>query len=163
MFWPSPISSRRALSSRVTTDDADQTDPAVAVDSEGTIVVLWTDARMGSTDIYGAASNWGPWGNTPVIDGDGNQSQPAVAVGSVGRILHVVWTDDAAGDWDIFYVMLNGLPDGSVVGEDLVDDVSGTDQSSPAIAACTQPYGADRLVAWWQDGRDGLAGPYGWI
>jgi hypothetical protein len=116
---------------------------------------------MGSKDIYGAASNWGPWANTPVIAGDGNQSQPAVAVGSVGRVLHVVWTDDAAGDWDIFYVMLDGLPDSSVLGEDIVDDVSDADQNSPAIAARARPDGSDRVVAWWQDGRDGLAGPYG--
>jgi len=144
----------------VTTDNADQTDPALAIDSEGAIVVLWTDARNGSADIFGAASDRGPWANTPVVDIDSNQLRPAVAAGSGGRVLHVAWTDDIGGDLDIFYAILNGLPNGPVAGQAIVDDESRADQYSCDITVTVRGDGVDRVVARWEDSRDGTARQY---
>ncbi|HEY5503853.1 MAG TPA: putative Ig domain-containing protein, partial [Sedimentisphaerales bacterium] len=47
--------------SRITSDSSDHIKPAIAMDSANTVYVVWTDSRNGSSGIYGAASNNGPW------------------------------------------------------------------------------------------------------
>lgn len=138
---------------RVTTDEADQVDPAVAIDVEDSIFVLWTDARNASSDIYGAASG-GAWANVPVVNIDSNQSQPAVAIGSTG-LLHVTWVDDLGGDADVFYASSEGLPASPLAGVDLIDDASHAEQRSPAVAAVAAEDGTERVLVCWVDGRNG--------
>jgi len=140
--------------SRVTSDGASQSDPAVAIDGQDTIFVLWTDARSGSTDIYGAASNSGPWTNTPVVAAPGNQSQPVVTVASTGSTLHVAWVDDSSGHLDVFYAASQGLPAGPLTGTDIVDDTSKADQQAPALAVAARADGTDGVFACWQDSRN---------
>ena len=139
---------------QITTDSSDQLEPAVAVDSENTVYVVWTDTRNGSNDIYGAASNDGPWANVVVVGNAYNQSSPAIAAEAAGSILHLLWVDDTSGDRDIFYAQTSGGLAGSpLVGNSIVDESTGADQSEPVIAVTGSTGDNLRVFACWQDGR----------
>jgi hypothetical protein len=149
-----------ATVARVTTDPADQTEPTIVIDGEDTVIVVWTDARNESSDLYGAASMGGAWTNVPVVNIDSNQSQPALAVGPMGRTLHIVWVDDIGGDADVFYAASEGLPMSPLAGVDLIDDASGADQHAPAVAVTVGEDGTERVLACWVDDRNGNADLY---
>ncbi|MCL5282125.1 MAG: InlB B-repeat-containing protein [Planctomycetes bacterium] len=143
-----------ATLSRVTVDPADQTDPAIAVDGQDTIFVLWTDARNGSTNVYGAASNAGPWTNIPVVESESNPSHPVLAVGLSGRTLHLAWVEDKNGNPDVFYAVTEGLPMSPLPGANIVDDTSGADQQVPALRVAAGADGTDRVFICWEDARN---------
>jgi len=140
-----------ATIARVTSNTADQLDPAVAVDASNVAYLFWTDLRNGSADLYAAASNSsgnaGGWVNVPVVTGAAEQTQPAVAANAAA--LHLLWVDTSRGNKDIYYAVLNGLPTSPVPGINIIDDTSGADQTAPAIVC-----GADQKVfACWTDAR----------
>jgi hypothetical protein len=154
--WDAFVSAEVA---QVTSDDADQADPAVAIDGADTILVVWADSRGGSSDLYAATSAEGPWTNVPVVAIDSNQTQPAVAVDSTGRV-HLIWVDDLGGDADIFYAVSEELPTGPVTCIDIIDDESRAEQQSPAIVVARDASGVERVLAGWVDGRNGDADLY---
>jgi hypothetical protein len=83
---------------QVATNASDQSEPSIAIDSDNVAYIVWTDARnlgTAGTDIYGAASDEGPWTNVPIVTTAGNQSSPAIASESSGGGLHLLWVDDA--------------------------------------------------------------------
>jgi hypothetical protein len=134
---------------RVTTNMADQTEPDITVGGQNTAYLVWTDMRNGQADLYGAASDAGPWTNVPIVTSASAQTDPAVAAEIGGPGLHLLWVDNAHGDQDIYYAPLAGLPGNPVTGRSIVDDTSGADQVSPAIAC-----GANgKAFACWQDSR----------
>ncbi len=139
---------------RVTSNNADQIDPAITIDCEDTVCVLWTDARNGSTDIYGAASNAGPWTNVPVVNGSANQSHPAIAAGSTTPTLYMVWMEDASGNKDVYHASSQGLPSSPLAGTNLIDDTSGADQRAPSVTAAAAANGTDKVFACWEDERN---------
>jgi hypothetical protein len=143
-----------ATISRVTSDPAAQTDPALAIDGQDTIFVLWTDARNGSTDIYGATSDNGPWTNIPVVNGASNQSHPTLAVGSTSRTLHMAWIDDKTGNPDVFYATSAGLPTSPLTGTSIIDDTSRADQQAPVLSVAAKADGTDRVFVCWEDARN---------
>jgi len=145
---------------QVTTDPADQTEPALAIDGNDTVVVMWADARNGSSDIYGAASTDGAWMNVPVVNTESIQSQVAVAASPTGDTLHVAWVDDIGGDLDVFYAASQGLPASPLAGVDLIDEASGADQRDPALAVIPDADGTERVLACWVDARNGDADLY---
>jgi hypothetical protein len=134
---------------QVTAEAGDQMQPALAVDAQNTVCVVWTDKRNGQADLYGAASNNGPWANVPIVTGAGDQTDPAVVAEPGGSVLHLVWMDNVSGDRDIYYALLNGLPGSPVTGTSIVDDTSGADQVGPTITC----NGSGKVFACWQDGR----------
>ena len=138
--------------SRVTTSTTDQTEPDLAIGTPGTAYLVWTDARDGQADIYGATSATS-WANVPVVTGVGNQTSPAVA--AEGQVLHLLWVSDASGDSDVCYAWSNSLPGSPLVGVNVIDDTSGAAQTAPALA-CT---GDGKVFACWKDERN--VGPYG--
>jgi hypothetical protein len=89
-----------------------QTNPSIAVDSQGSLYTVWEDDRNGDLDIYFASSadsglTWLTSDiriSTDVDIGTPNQTQsaPQIVVDSTG-VIHVVWHDRRAGDFDIFY------------------------------------------------------------
>jgi beta propeller repeat protein len=141
---------------QITSNSSDQVEPAVAADSANGIYIVWTDSRNGSTDIYGAASNSGPWTNVPIVNNANNQSSPAIAAESTGSALHLLWIDDTPGDNDIYYVSSNnGLPGSPVTGSSIIDDTSGAGQSEPAIAVTGASSTNDlKVFVCWQDYRN---------
>lgn len=92
---------------RISNDDSNKTQsaPAIAVDSEGNIYVVWQDDRDGDYDIYftkfedGSASLINP--NIKISNGSGSQSAPAIALDSEG-VIYIVWEDYRWGDYDIY-------------------------------------------------------------
>jgi uncharacterized repeat protein (TIGR02543 family) len=140
--------------SRITSVNSDQTEPAIAVDSNNTVYVVWTDSRNGASDIYGAASNNGPWTNVPIVNKPGNQSSPAIATETSGTVLNLVWVDDIIGNKNIYYAASQGLPASPLVGRNIVDDSSGADQMEPTIIATGSKGNGLRIFACWQDKRN---------
>jgi len=139
----------------IASNTADQTAPAVAVSSSNTVYVLWTDARNPSNDndIYGAAGSG--WTNVPIVTKAAGQSSPAIAVESTGSILHILWVDQTSGNSDIYYASSNGLPGSPLTGTKLiVDDTSGAEQTSPAIAVTGSTGSSLKVFACWADERN---------
>jgi hypothetical protein len=142
----------------VTSDAQDQIGPRMAVDAADAIYLVWTDFRNGSADVYGAASNAGPWTNVPITTGAGDQYAPVIAAEPTGSVLHFAWVGDAGGDDDIFYASSLGLPASPVMGESIIDDTSGEDQRMPAIVVGTGAGGVTRIFVSWQDFRNAADG-----
>lgn len=140
--------------SRVTSDTSDQTDPKMAADSSNTVYLVWTDRRNGSDDIYGASSGTGPWTNVPLVTGAGNQNSPVIATEVAGSVLDVVWVDDASGNQDIRYASANGLPLNPLTGMSLIDDTTGADRRSPAVATVGSAGNGLKVFVCWRDERN---------
>jgi len=139
--------------SGITSDSSNQIDPAIAVNASNTVYVVWADSRNGSSDIYGAASNNGPWTNVPVVVKPANQTSPAIATEAAGAILHLLWVDDTTGNKDIYYAASNGLPTTPLTGRNIVDYSSGADQLAPAIITTGSTGTNLKVFACWQDKR----------
>jgi len=141
---------------RITSNTADQTAPAVAVSSSNTVYVLWMDARNSSSDIYGAAGS--SWRNVPVVTKAADQSSPAIAAESAGSVLHILWVDQTSGNSDIYYASSNGLPRSPLTGTNLIDDTSGAEQTSPGIAVTGSAGSGLKVFACWLDKRNVAGG-----
>ena len=92
-------------------NDKNSFSPAIAVDSNNAVHVVWYDLTDGiwGTDVeimYADYTTVSGWSNATVIsDGfggvywnDGASTHPAIAVDS-NDVVHVVWEDDTAGTW----------------------------------------------------------------
>ncbi len=143
-----------ATVAQLTFDAADQTQPDIVVNASGTVYVVWTDARNGTDDIYGAASTDGLWINVPLVTDPGNQYAPVVATEDGGTWLHVAWADDSAGNNDVCYAVTQGLPSSPLVGISLVDDTSGADQLAPTLVTVGSIDNGLKVFVSWQDWRN---------
>ncbi len=141
--------------SRITADAFDQIGPAITVDSENTIYVVWTDNRNGPADIYGAAStSTVPWTNVPVVSNTNNQTSPAIAAEYTGTILHLLWVDDTDPNGTIFYASsTDGLRGPLTINSDVVDERDDV-QKEPTIFVTGSTGNDLRVYASWQDWRN---------
>jgi hypothetical protein len=150
----------KTVAQPITSDSSDQSEPVIAVDSSARVYVLWTDVRNPSNghDIYGAASNVGPWANVPVVTKDAEQSSPAIAVESTGSILHILWVDQTSGDSGIYYASSDGLPGSPLTGSNLIDGYAvGSGQFSPSVAVTGSVGNGLKVFTCWHDERDVLS------
>jgi uncharacterized repeat protein (TIGR02543 family) len=140
---------------QVTSDPADQAEPALAVGSDNTVYLFWTDWRNGlaDVDIYGSSSIESSWANRGIVRGPGNQSHPAVAATPGTSTLHLVWQSDATGNLDVLYGTSNGLPGSALSGSSLIDDSTSADQFAPSITAARDHASNVHVYACWQDNR----------
>jgi len=78
--------------------------PAIAMGPDGDIHVVWEGWTSVSWEIlYSGKRPGGVWSSpVNVSNTSGASNRPAIAVGEDGT-LHVVWHDEAGGDWDILY------------------------------------------------------------
>jgi hypothetical protein len=139
-----------AAVSQITSNSSDQIEPAIAVGPSNAVYVIWTDTRSGSSDIYGAASNYGSWTNVPIVNNASNQTKPAIAVESAEAKLHILWVDGRSGNQDIYYATSDGLPGSPLSGSSIIDDTSAAKQSEPVIIT----NGSSKVFACWQDERN---------
>jgi len=106
---------------QITKDKTDQCNPALALDNNDKLCVVWQDNRKGDWDIYTSTSVDGiKWSaETRINDpNNGNQINPAIVIDSQSpNYAHVVWQDDRAGNQDICIASSNnGLPGYGVTG-----------------------------------------------
>lgn len=118
--------------------------PALASGPQNSLVV-WDDRRGGTRDIYGARIT-GSGGVLGVLDPAGvglsatagNQTTPHVA--NIGASYIAVWTDDRAGNLDIYGQQLNFA--GGLSGPNFIVSAGATDESAPTITGSTSPNNA---------------------
>jgi hypothetical protein len=149
---------------KVNSGSDNQTFPAMAIDSKGTLYVVWEDDRNGDSDIYFAKSTDGgdTWSNpnTKVnihTSGDGSpnmdQSTPCIAVDSQGTI-YVAWTDDRWDDNDIYFAKsIDGGDTWTNPNERVNTDSTSTTQRNPTITVDSEQ---NIYVAW----QDQITGDY---
>ena len=80
--------------------------PVIAVDGVERIHVVWHDYTPGNPDIYYRRSLTGgvSWTATQRLTwSSGNSMNPAIACSPAGH-LHVVWSDETPGNYEIYYV-----------------------------------------------------------
>jgi hypothetical protein len=79
--------------------------PAIAVDINGHIHVVWYDKTPGNFEIYYTRSTdgGGTWNSAKRLTwNSGDSTHPAIALGSNDH-LHVTWMDDTPVNLEIFY------------------------------------------------------------
>ncbi|MBI2906269.1 MAG: S8 family serine peptidase [Chloroflexi bacterium] len=131
--------------------------PAVAVDASGNVFVVWYDKTPGNTEILHRrwSRSESGWSTTVNLSQNAGRSEdPAVAADQRGNI-HVVWDDNAAGNWDILYTMIPAtagltptftptpIPTGTAVlpppsPPEITRTVTPTPTSTPSGAAASQ-------------------------
>jgi len=95
----------RWITKRLTYSFEDSMHPAIAIDSNDKIHLVWQDYTPGNREIYYKNSKDGgaSWGNFKRLTWNAGSSHgPAIAVDSTDCI-HVVWEDDTPGFYEIFY------------------------------------------------------------
>lgn len=136
---------------RLTTDPAISTQPAIAVDSNNNLHVVWTDDRDGNSEIYYKKLDNN--GNNLTADirltnNPADSSFPALARDPF-NFIHVAWLDDRDGNPEIYYKKLDNN------GAQLVADTRLTTNIEvswfPAISSDASGY----VQIAWTDNRDG--------
>ncbi len=138
---------------RVSNDAGSSMIPAVAMDEHGDVHVVWQDDRDGNQEIYYVKlSDY--TGNqlfapVRVTNDAGNSVTPAIVLDEDNNV-HIVWSDDRDGNYDLFYAQLSGA-DGSVnVAPVVLDNTAAAERLNPAIAVS----GTSRvLIAYQNDNR----------
>ncbi len=134
----------------------DQTEPRIAVTSDGTAVAVWIDWRSNQWNIYSARLVAGAtaWGSDMRVTSNTSSRKraPDVAIGQDGTAF-AVWADDRDGDWDIWYAV---LPPGSsswTANEKVNDDNTTAAQHTPRV----EVDGLGNVTVVWLDDRTGGA------
>jgi hypothetical protein len=141
----------------ISTAANNQTEPAVAFDGTNYLVV-WTDARSGSADVYGARVS--PEGivldstGIPVSIAANYQGYPAVAFGESNYL--VAWHDNRRGTWsDVYGARVT--PAGVVLDASGISiSAAANTQAQPAVA-----FDGTNFMVVWHDDRRGYLDIYG--
>ncbi len=143
---------------KVNNNANDQCNPAIAIDSNNKLYVVWQDNRQGNWDIYLSTSingtNWSA--ETKVNDNsDNNQVNPAIVIdGQSPNQAHVVWQDDRGGNQNIFIALSS---DGFAIKTFAKITSDTFDQVEPAVAADSD----NTIYVVWTDGRNSSTDIYG--
>ncbi len=127
-----------------------QSDPALAVNSTGTVFVVWTDDRSGQNRIFFSRSDDGSNftdGKAIVTSPGGEQSLPDIAFAN--GTLYIVWAESIGGDRDIFLSKSND--NGTTFQPPQRIDDTGTEnliQNFPSVAASDS-----EVFVVWHDSR----------
>jgi len=143
---------------QLTDNTNDQCNPALALDSNDKLYVVWQDNREGDWDIYLSTSVDGiSWSTETRINdpNNGNQVNPAIAIDGLSpNQAHVVWQDDLAGNQDI---CIAASSDGFATKTISQITTDSFDQVEPAVTADS----ANTIYVVWTDGRNGSNDIYG--
>ncbi|MBI2570838.1 MAG: exo-alpha-sialidase [Candidatus Schekmanbacteria bacterium] len=134
----------------------DQTEPTMAVATDGDLYVSWADRRTDDADIYVTRSTDG--GDTFSLatranqKTSGNQTAPSI-LAVAGGTTFAAWTDDRLGTKDVY---LARSTDGGEIFSSAVSisDDTGDDQSQVRLAL-PQDGNGTILYATWTDTRSG--------
>jgi BNR repeat-like domain len=92
-------------SKRVTRTTNTSSDAAIAVDSSGNLHVVWDDHTPGNWEVYHSQSTDGgvTWSAGQRLTWNSGQSSfSAIAVDTLGN-LHVAWSDNTPGNFEVYY------------------------------------------------------------
>jgi len=90
---------------RLTWTAGDSGSPAIAINPEDHIHLVWSDGTPGNDEIYHKKSTDGgtTWSALKRLTWTSSRSYtPAIVTGS-GNTIHVSWYDETPGDWEIYY------------------------------------------------------------
>ena len=131
--------------------------PAIASDSSGNLLLVWTDDRNRNPDIYTQKidNNGGRlWAQDMRVNSDKGtttQDYPAIANDSSGNLL-LVWTDDRNGNNDIYTQKIDSQGNRLWARDVRVNsDTGAASQNHPAIASDS----SGNLLLVWGDSRNG--------
>ena len=149
---------------QLTNNANDQCNPAVALDDNDKLYVVWQDNREGDWDIYVSTSNDGTTWSTETMVNEPeniqdepvpNQVNPVIVIDDE-NLAHVVWQDNRAGNQDI-YIATSSNDFVTTTVSPITSDIS--DQVEPAIAAGSDVD--DTIYVVWTDMRNGSSDIYG--
>jgi hypothetical protein len=127
-----------------------QRDPSVSFDGTNYLVV-WTDRRSGSTDIYGARVEPSgvvlDVGGLAISGAAGSQAEPTIAFN--GKDYLVAWEDSRNGSWDVYGARVDTSGFVRDTADISISSEAG-DQSSPAAA-----FDSVNFMVVWEDRRSG--------
>jgi hypothetical protein len=89
---------------RLTWNAGNSEDPAIAIDTNNHIHVVWGDETPGNYEIYYKKSTDGgaSWITKKLSYNLGDSKKPSIAIDSNNHI-HVVWGDETPGNYEIYY------------------------------------------------------------
>jgi len=96
---------------RLTTDQAEEFNPAITQTANGTVWVVWSSSRTGGYDLYYKTSsdNGVSWSSDTRLTTDPNLDKlPSIAQTGDGKIWVVWCSDRLAGNYELFYKIYNG-------------------------------------------------------
>jgi len=131
--------------------------PSVAVDSTGTVYVVWQDFRNGGGDLRLARGSVNPFSFGPSVRvdddlaGAGTQASPTVVVSSLGTV-YVAYHDNRTGDANVY--LAKSTDGGRSFGPSVrIDDTGASATVQGLVSLAVDPL--DVLYAVWQDAREG--------
>ncbi len=133
---------------RLSTDSVFSVYPSIAV-QDSLVHVVWYDRRDLNEEIYYKRStdNGTTWGPDTRLTSQGSNSQyPSLA--AVGPMLHLIWLDRRAGEFDIYY------KSSTDAGETWETDTRLTFSTGESWFPTVAAYGGSVHIAWY-DARDG--------
>ena len=90
---------------RLTWTSGDSENPAIAINPDDHIHLVWSDGTPGNNEIHHKKSTDGgtTWSTLKRLSWtSGSSYTPAIVTGS-GNTIHVSWYDETPGDWEIYY------------------------------------------------------------
>ena len=136
---------------RLTWNSGNSSAPAIAVDSSGSIHVVWEDDNSGTGEIYYQKSTDGgeTWTSKKRLTWNpGLSYEPAISVDASGNP-QIAWVDGMTGNWEIYF--RKGAGGGSTwpTSRRLSDTSGGS--YAPSMAA----YSAGNIQVFWSDDTPG--------
>jgi len=126
---------------QVTDSTGNQTAPAIAVDSQGLVYIVWQDDRHGNPDIYGAYSSnlFASQTEFAISTNDASQYRPVIVINN-NKQAFTVWTDTRGNSEDIYGAASNNSwTDTPIV-------TGNAHQNSPTLTV--DPSGTTLYMAW---------------
>jgi hypothetical protein len=143
----------------VSTGSGAQNNPSASVELGGHTLVVWSDTRNASKDIYGARVDLATGATLDasgiaIATAAGDQLVPAIATN--GTVALAVWQDGRNGAFDVYGALIDGS--GAVLVPDIAISTATGAQDVPAV---TWDPASSQFVVAWQDLRSGTFQIYG--
>ncbi len=140
----------------------DQTNPALAPDGNGNVIIVWTDTRTSATpDIYaqlvysGGTPQWGLWG-VPICTASNTQFTNRIAPDGAGGAV-ICWLDLRGSDEDVYAQRVDGAGTVLWAANGVAVTTAVNEQIEPQIVS----DGVGGAIIVWTDNRNANYDIYG--